>query len=193
MLQWGFFNRIQQQHHDYENVPIDVVLEDNDNNDNGDFIINEPKADEADDSDININEPEADEPLPEPPFDGYVLPVQLEEDNQQEYVVREEQQEAIILKALTLPVLETAAANQWPCRNRFGLVQLHDKKQFCNEATATAALYATHLMGYRRDMSCRCKLRIWSSLHHHLIQFGVQEGNRKICIRRVVEKNRRFI
>ena len=73
------------------------------------IIIAEP---EADDGDIIINDTEDDEPLPEPAFDEHVIPVQLEEDNRQEYVVREEQQEAIILEALTLPVLETAAANQ---------------------------------------------------------------------------------
>jgi hypothetical protein len=77
-----------------------------------------------------------------------------------EYITREEQQEAIIVECLSLPVVETAAANHCPQRNGEGLVELIKRKQFDNQARTLVCLYATHLMGYHRDLSYRCMLWI---------------------------------
>jgi hypothetical protein len=83
-----------------------------------------------------------------------------EHNNGKEYITREEQQEAIIVECLSLPVEETAAANHRPQRNGDGLVELIKKKQFDNKAQTLVYLYATHLTGYHRDLSYHCKLRI---------------------------------
>ena len=59
--------------------------------------------------------------------------------------------------AVNLPVEITALTGHRQKRNQVGLVQLHNKKQFDENARALACLYATYLMGWKDTIPRREK------------------------------------
>ena len=69
----------------------------------------------------------------------------------------EDERQHIINHAVNLPVEVTALTGHRQKRNQVGLVQLHNKKQFDENARALACLYATYLMGWKDTIPRREK------------------------------------
>jgi hypothetical protein len=180
----------KQQYDEPNNVPVGEVMMDEEININNDVIINDGDGDvnnifpivEEEEAEEYVEafrrrqrqqqreQQQQQQVINVPVVDNEPVVVPAEEElpeegeklaNEVEYLNREEQQEQCIVDTLALPVQATGLQGRRPVRNGGeGLVSLHEKKQFAKEARYLAMLYATHMMGWRRDLFKREKEQI---------------------------------